>query len=340
MLKKIGALGVLLMIVAGLAACGTSGGDNASTGEGSATIAAAGPSTAGTVVTLNDDYADALPVSSQLVIGTFMLEGTEDAVTVEQAGELLPNWQMLQALQSSGTAAEAELDAVLNQIQGAMTDEQLTTIKEMQLTLDSMMELVQEQGLRMGAAAGSGRSGTVQPPAGVDMGGAGGPGGQFGAGGAFGAGGGTDLTPKEQEAAMAERMNSLAGTAMTGMVVPLLEARTEGETWEIAAPNQETVLQGELFAVIAEATGLDQQEIVTQARGGQTLLAIAEANSADVDEIVAQVVAADTERINQAVADGSLEQAEVDQWLAGLEAQVKEMLEGTLQFGSRDASGS
>lgn len=332
MFKKVIALGVSLMILTGFAACGTSGDDNATTSEGSATVAAAGPSAAGTVITLNDDYADALPVSSQLAIGTLMLEGTEDAVTVEQAGELLPNWQMLQALQSSGTAAEAELDAVLNQIQGAMTDEQLTTIKEMQLTLDSMMELVQEQGLRMGAAAGTGG---FRPPAGVDMGGAGSPGGQFAA-----LGGGEDLSPEEQEAAIAERINSLAGTAITGMVVSLLEARTEGETWEIAAPNQEMVLQGELLTVIAEAAGLDQQGIVTQAMEGQTLLAIAEANGADVDQIVAQVVAADTERINQAVADGSLEQADADQWLAGLEARVKEMLEGTLQFGSRDTSGN
>jgi hypothetical protein len=335
MLKKVGALGVLLLIVAGLAACGSSGDDSATTSEGSATITGANASTASAVVTLNDDTADALPVASQLSIGTLMLEGTVDAVTAEQAGELLPNWQMLQALQSSGTAAEAELDAVLNQIQGAMTDEQLTTIKEMQLTLDSMMELVQEQGLRMGAAAGPRRSGTVRPPAGVETGGAGGPGGQFGA-----FGGGQDLSPEEQEAAMAERMNSLAGTAMTGMVISLLEARTEGETWEIAAPNQEMVLQGELLTVIADATGLDQQEIITQTREGATLLEIAKANGADVDEIVAQVVTADTERINQAVADGSLEQEEVDQWLAGLEAQVKELLEGTLLFGSRDAARS
>jgi hypothetical protein len=335
MLKKIGFLGVLLMIVAGLAACGTSGDDNASISEGSAADTSAGPSTAGTVVTLNDDYADALPVSSQLAIGTLMLEGTEDAVTVAQADELLPNWQMLEALQSSGTAAEAELDAVLNQIQRAMTDEQKTVIKEMQLTPDSMMELMQEQGLRMGAAAGTGRSGTVQPPAGVNMGGGGGPGGQFSA-----LGGGEDLSPEEQETAMAERMNALAGTAMTGMLVSLLEARAEGETWSIAAQNQEAALQGELLAAIGDATGLDQQEIATQAREGQTLLAIAEANGLDVDEIVAQVVAADTERVKQAVADGSLEQADADQWLAGLEPQVKEMLEGTLQFGSRDASGS
>ncbi len=63
-----------------------------------------------------------------------------------------------------------------------------------------------------------------------------------------------------------------------------------------------------------------------QTREGQTLFAIAEANGADVDEIVAQVVAVETERVGQAVADGVLEQAEVDQYLENLD------------LGSRNAS--
>ena len=333
MLKKAVVLGVLVLIIAGLAACGSSGDDGVTASGGTAPATAAGANTAAAVVTLNDGYADALPVSSQLAIGTLMLEETEDAVTVEQAGELLPNWQMLEALQSSGTAARSRAGRCSRQIQGVMTNEQLAAIKEMQLTSDSMMELVQEQGLRVGGAAAGARG--FQPPAGVNMRGAGGPGGELGA-----LGQSENLSAEQQEAAMAERMKSLAGSAMSGMLVSLLEARVEGEVWEIAAPKQEMVLQGELIAAIAEATGLDQQEITAQAREGTTLLAIAEANGADADEIVAQVVEADTERVNQAVADGSLEQADADQWLAGLRAQVKEMLEGALQFGNRGASGN
>jgi hypothetical protein len=325
-MKKTVLLGILLALMVALAACG---------GSDSSDEASSSP--AG--VTLNTDYADALPVSSQLAIGTLLLEDTENAVTVEQAGELLPSWQMLQALQSSGTAAQAELDAVLNQIQKAMTNEQLAAIKEMQLTPANLMELVQERGFGRGFAGGAGGPGEggFRPPAGVAPGGAGGPGGGFGPGGAFGAGG--NLSPEEQEAAIAERMNAQMGAAMSGMLVSLLEARAEGETWEIAAPNQEFVLQRTLLAAIAEATGLDQQEIMTQTREDKTLLEIAQANGADVDEILAQVVAAETERVNQAVADGSLEQAEADQWLAGLETRVKELLEQPLQFGGRGAPG-
>jgi len=312
--------GILLTLVMGLAACG--GGD----GDGSDD---AGSSPAG--VTLNEDYADALPVSSQLSIGTFLLEETDDAVTVEQAGELLTAWQMLQALQSSGTAAQVELDAVLGQIQRAMTNEQLTAIKEMMLTSDSLMELIQERGgLGSGFAGGQG-GGSFRPPAGmIPGGGAGGQGGGFGAGG--------NLNPGEQEAALAERMKGSAGMVMTRMFISLLEARAEGETWEVAAPNQGIRLQGVLFGAVVEATGLDQQALREQTREGKTLLEIAEANGADVDEIVAQVVAAETERINQAVADGAMEQAEADQSLAGLEARVREMLEGAFQLGGGRAA--
>jgi hypothetical protein len=263
-----------------------------------------------------------------------MLEDTEKAVTVEQAGVLLPNWQMLRALQSSGTAAQAELDAVLKQIQGAMTDEQLTEIKEMQLTLDNLTELMQERGLGMGLAGGAGGGGGFRPPAGVIPGG--GQGGGLGGGlgrGAFG--GGENLSPEEQQAAISERMNQFAGTAMTGMLVSMLEARAAGESWEVAAPSRDFGLQRALFVAITETTGMEQQMIMTQIREGKTLLEIAEENSADVDEIIAQVVAAETKRVNQAVADGSMEQADAEDYLADLEAQAKEILEGTLQFGRR-----
>ena len=51
-----------------------------------------------------------------------------------------------------------------------------------------------------------------------------------------------------------------------------------------------------------------------------------EASGVEADEIVAQVVAAENERVKQAVADGAMEQADADEWLAGLEARVQEML--------------
>lgn len=328
-------LGVLLALMVGLVACG-GGGDGGADEAGSSASSSAS-------VALNEDYADALPVSSQLAVGTLLLEDTENAVTVEQAEELLTDWQMLQALQSSGTAAQAELDVVIKQIQGDMTDAQLMAIKNMKLTADSMMEVFQERGgMGPGGLAGSDEEGGFQPPGGgmmmpPDGGAGGGPGGGGLGPGGFGMGPGAGS--EEQEAATAERTGQFAGTAMTGMLVSLLEARAEGETWEIAAPNQDMMLQNTLFVAVAGVTGLDQQALRTQARDGETMLEIIEAHGASADEVLAQVIAAETERVNQAVAGGSLEQAQADEWLGNLEARVQEMLEQPLQFG-RGAPGA
>jgi hypothetical protein len=268
-------------------------------------------------------------VLSQLAIGTLLLEGTDEAVTVEQAGDLLPSWQMLGALQGSGTAAQAEMDAVLDQIQGRMTTEQLTAIQEMQLTPSSMLEMAQQSGGFGGLKDGGGQGGGFTAPAGVAPGGAGAP------GGGFGAGDRTDLSPEEQEAALAERMNTQMGAVLSDMLVSLLEARAEGETVTTAAPNQEFETMRVLLGVVAEATGLDQQAVLTQAREGQTLTEIAAANSADGEELVAQAIAAETTRINQAVVDGTLDQSDADHLLADVETRIQDLLEQPLQFGGR-----
>jgi hypothetical protein len=291
-------------------------------------------------VTLNEHYAGALPISSQLTIGTLLLEGTEDAITEEQAGELLTNYQMLQALQASGTAAQAELDAVLDQIQEAMTDEQLAEIKDMQLTADSRLELVQERGLGRGLAGGSGAGGGFRPPEGALPGGGGGPGGGFGGLGGLGGG---DLDPEERQAALAERLNQSAGTIMTGALISLLEARAAGEDWQATAPDRDFGLQRTVFGALAEATGLEPQAMMAQIGEGQTLADVAAENGTDVEAVVAQVVAAETGRVEQAVADGSMGRSDADAWLADLEARVREILQQPLQFrgsgGLGDSSG-
>jgi hypothetical protein len=85
-------------------------------------------------------------VSSQLALGTFLLEGTETAVSPEQAKTLLPLWQIV----LSGTLmSEGETGAVLKQIEGAMTTEQLAAIAAMQLTFEDMGAWAQEQGVTL-----------------------------------------------------------------------------------------------------------------------------------------------------------------------------------------------
>ncbi len=102
---------------------------------------------------LNTSYDGALAASSQLTLGTINLEGTENAVTPEQAAALLPLWQALQG----GVTARAEVSAVLKQIEGAMAQEQLAAIAAMQLAQEDLRAWMQEQGLgREGGFPGAG----------------------------------------------------------------------------------------------------------------------------------------------------------------------------------------
>jgi hypothetical protein len=92
----------------------------------------------------------------QLALGTFKLEDTDHPVSAEQAKDLLPLWKALRSLGDSETTAAQELEAVINQIQGAMTPEQMTDIQAMQLSFQDMQSLSQELGLQFGMGGGFG----------------------------------------------------------------------------------------------------------------------------------------------------------------------------------------
>jgi hypothetical protein len=109
---------------------------------GSATVE--GIEQAGEGLRLDEKYPDALPVVSQLLVGTINLESTDMAVDPEQAAELLPLWKAARSLYTSDTSAEAEKTAILNQIQDAMAPEQIEAIAAMQLTQEDVMGSMQE----------------------------------------------------------------------------------------------------------------------------------------------------------------------------------------------------
>lgn len=121
---------------------------------------------------LDTAFESALPVSTQLALGTMKLEGTGNAVTPEQAGALLPLWQ---AIQGGTLKGDGEMNAVLGQIEEKMTSEQLVAIAAMQLTQEEMGAWAESQGLRMGVppeggAAKGGQSTEEGAPAGNPMG--------------------------------------------------------------------------------------------------------------------------------------------------------------------------
>ena len=111
-----------------------------------------------TSAVLDTSYPDALSVGNQLAMGTIQLEETENAMTPDQATALLPLWQALQG----GVTAEAEVNAVLKQVEGTMTQEQLAAIAALQLTQEDLRAWMEEQGLGIGMGGGF-------PGAGGDM---------------------------------------------------------------------------------------------------------------------------------------------------------------------------
>ncbi len=76
----------------------------------------------------------ATSAASRLALGTLDLEGTEEAVDAAQAARLLPLWQLLDELQSSGYAAPAEIKAVIDEIETEMAAPQLQAIEAMNLS--------------------------------------------------------------------------------------------------------------------------------------------------------------------------------------------------------------
>jgi len=171
-----------------------------------------------------------LPLSTQLLIGTFKLEDTDLAVTAEQANELIPLWQVLQSISSNDNAAQEEMDALVEQIQETMTAEQVQAMEAMNLTSQDMFTIMQEQGLGGGGPmmtqgtpqAGPNGDLPAAPAGGGDFGGGGPPPG----GGGPGGGGGQGLSPDQIATAQANRAENGGGGGFrfNGAPAPLIEA--------------------------------------------------------------------------------------------------------------------
>lgn len=141
-----------------------------------ALVGAAGPTMAQEGTTLDTSYENAVSVEMQLILGTFKLMGTGQAITAEQAAILLPLWTDIQTLTQSAAPADpgaaapqsqAQIDALIVQVQAAMTADQIQAIDAMQITQESAMTIMQELGLTRGGGQqppGGGAGG--QPPSG------------------------------------------------------------------------------------------------------------------------------------------------------------------------------
>jgi uncharacterized protein (DUF433 family) len=303
-----------LFLLIGLIAAPMLGACSSGTGVSDAGARAAGEEPA----RLSADYDDALSVEAQLALGTVRLEETEQAVDEAQAAELLPLWRALQSLSSSDTAAAAELEAVVNQIQDTMTPAQIEAIAGMALTTDTVAELIESgelapAGLGQRAAGGEVGSagGSVSlPPGGFPPGGfAGGgpPGGAFPGGlGAAGNLSQDDIATRQAEFESGES-GGFEERLLLNLTIRLLAEKT-GE--EIENPGQ--AIADAVFGVVSEATSVSVEEIQAQAAEGATLAEIAEANGVAVADVRPAIVEALSALPNAAELD--VEQI-ADQWL-------------------------
>ena len=87
-----------------------------------------------------------LPITTQLIVGAFKLEGTQQEITATEAKELLPLWQVYSELLTSDTVAQEEIDGLVEQIQGTMTSEQTQAIKDMGLAQSDVVAVMQDGG--------------------------------------------------------------------------------------------------------------------------------------------------------------------------------------------------
>ena len=217
---------VILVLIIVLAACGAKPNTTIpQTGSSSNPVANGTPGAR--------NLTQPLPLAESLVIGTFKLSGTNNTLTPTQATALVPLWQAYAQLTSSNTAAQAEIDAVVTQIQTTMTPGQVQAITAMKLTRQDMFTTMSSLGLTNGFGANGtpGFNGTPR----ASNGGGGGGGGFFtgGGGGGFPGGGGggvpgtggtgsTRPTPNAtQQALRAQFANRIPSSLMNALIAML-----------------------------------------------------------------------------------------------------------------------
>jgi hypothetical protein len=96
-----------------------------------------------------------LPIETQLAVGTLKLDGTAQDVSVGQAEQLLLYWPVYKVLSQSETAAQAEIDGLISQIQETMTDDQMQAIRDLDITQQDVFASTEGVVASSGASASS-----------------------------------------------------------------------------------------------------------------------------------------------------------------------------------------
>ncbi len=84
--------------------------------------------------------------------------------------------------------------------------------------------------------------------------------------------------------------------------------------------------RGVASEALTDLLGIDAEELRTQLRAGATLAEIAAEQGVPVDAVVDELVAEVTERVDNAVANGRIDQAEAEEKLAEAEERITDMV--------------
>ncbi len=140
MMKKILSITIFVLVVATLAACSTA--QPSSTQNQAEEIA----------------VQEGQPLQNRLAIGILALEGTDQAVTPEQAQALLPLWKAVKSLSASDTASSEEIAALYDQIEELLEAEQVQAIQALNLSPEDTQALMEKYGVKMQTPGGAGEN--------------------------------------------------------------------------------------------------------------------------------------------------------------------------------------
>ena len=167
-MKKIITISILGILALALTACGASAGSSQINSSGGSSASNSGTSSSSNPAPINVTPASGLP-ALQLAAGMIKLDGTSNAVTAQQAAQLLPLWQSLQQIETtaapqSGSPVTPQLtpgarpnSAMMQQVQAqfvliqkAMTPAQIQAITDMNLSRQDIFTVFQQAGITMG----------------------------------------------------------------------------------------------------------------------------------------------------------------------------------------------
>jgi hypothetical protein len=190
------------------------------------TLAACSTSTAGSTLGSTENSP---PIAAQLAAGTLKLARTDQAVTVEQAKDLVVYWETYKQLSQSDTAAQAEYDGLIVQIEETLTADQIQAIIDMNLTQQDVFASM--QGVTVTTSSSS--SSTVSVTSGSGGGGGGMP-----AGGPPADGGGAP-----PDGGMGGDMGGAATTSSTDQTQSVQPGTSTGATASVPVALIEAVIQ-------------------------------------------------------------------------------------------------